>query len=166
MVGEQVQGCGRPLRPCFFGWLKQFNHFHPSSTNFNQLQPLLSTTKFHCNYSQPISTYFNQLHPFITPYLPLKETDPKRCWNSKNYNNQLSSIQRSTNSKHNPKLQSNRHTIDTKRAVPNWYLHSSPNSFTRIWIRGEAFGEFEGLGLWVRSVPPPPGLLAHELPLR
>uniref|UniRef100_A0A7C8ZK42 Uncharacterized protein n=1 Tax=Opuntia streptacantha TaxID=393608 RepID=A0A7C8ZK42_OPUST len=36
---------------CFFGWLKQFNHSHPPSTNFNQL------------------------HPFTTPYLPLKETD-------------------------------------------------------------------------------------------
>jgi len=65
------------LRPCFFGWLKQFNHSHPPSTNFNQLQPLLSTTKFYCNHSQPTSTYFNQLHPFTTPYLPLKETDPK-----------------------------------------------------------------------------------------
>ena len=45
--------------------------------DFNQLQPLLSTTKFQCNHSQPTSTYFNQLHPFTTPYLPLKETDPK-----------------------------------------------------------------------------------------
>ena len=44
------------LRPCFFGWLKQFNHSHPPSTNFNQLQPLLSTTKFHCI---PFSTHFN-----------------------------------------------------------------------------------------------------------
>jgi len=25
------------LRPCFFGWLKQFNNSHPPSTNFNQL---------------------------------------------------------------------------------------------------------------------------------
>jgi len=65
------------IRPCFFRWLKQFNHSHPPSTNFNQLQSLLSTTKFHCNHSQPTLTYFNQLHLFTTPYLPLKETDPK-----------------------------------------------------------------------------------------
>jgi len=57
------------LRPCFFGWLKQFNHSHPPFTNFNQLQPLLSTTKFHCNHSQPTSTNFT--------HLSLKETYPK-----------------------------------------------------------------------------------------
>jgi len=61
-------------RPCFFGWSKQFNHSHPSSTNFNPSYQQQNFTAFH---SQPTSTYFNQLHPFTTPYLPLKETDPK-----------------------------------------------------------------------------------------
>ena len=64
-----------PFRPCFFGWLKQFNHSHPPSTNFNQLQPLLSTTKFHCI---PFSTRFNLLQPTPPIYHPLFTTERNR----------------------------------------------------------------------------------------
>ena len=66
---------GQRLRPCFFGWLKQFNHSHPPSTTFNQLQPLLSTTKFHC---VPFSTHFNLLQPTSPIYHPLFTTERNR----------------------------------------------------------------------------------------
>jgi len=62
-------------RPCFFGWLKQFNHSHPLSTNFNQLQPLLSTIKFHCIQ---FSTHFNLLQPTSPIYHPLFTTERNR----------------------------------------------------------------------------------------
>ena len=62
-------------RPCFFGWSKQFNHSHPPSTNFNQLQPLLSTTKFHCI---PFSTHFNLLQPTSPIYHRLFITERNR----------------------------------------------------------------------------------------
>ena len=64
------------FRACFFEWLKQFNHSHPPSTNFNQLQPLLLTTKFHCI---PFSTHFNLLQPTSPIYHPLFTTERNSC---------------------------------------------------------------------------------------
>jgi len=63
------------FRPCFFRWSKQFNHSHPPSTNFNQLQPLLSTTKFHCIL---FSTHFNLFQPTSPIYHPLFTTERNR----------------------------------------------------------------------------------------
>ena len=53
------------LRPCFFGWLKQFNHSHLPSTNFNPFYQQQNSTATILNPLQPTSTNFIHLPPLI-----------------------------------------------------------------------------------------------------
>uniref|UniRef100_A0A7C8YF77 Uncharacterized protein n=1 Tax=Opuntia streptacantha TaxID=393608 RepID=A0A7C8YF77_OPUST len=53
------------FRPCFCGWLKQFNHSHPPSTNFNPSYQQQNFTATILNSLQPTSTNFTHLPPLI-----------------------------------------------------------------------------------------------------
>ena len=60
---KRVKSMG--LRPCFFGWLKQFNYSHLPSTNFNPSYQQENFTATILNPLQPTSTNFTHLPPLI-----------------------------------------------------------------------------------------------------
>ena len=55
----------QPFKSCFFGWLKQFNHSYPPSTNFNPSYQQQNSTATILNPLQPTSTNFTHFLPLI-----------------------------------------------------------------------------------------------------